>query len=88
LIQSKPPLLSSHEAITWRRVAYGQLDVGTLRAQDLVRLRALELIDGSAREPTLTANGKQHFDALPKAAALADFGPHDELLTAMARLLG
>jgi hypothetical protein len=88
LIQSKPPLLSSHEAITLRRVAYGLSDVGTLRAQDLVRLRALELIDGSAREPTLTANGKHHFDALPKAAALADFGPHDELLAAMARLLG
>jgi hypothetical protein len=33
-------------------------------------------------------HGKQRFDALPHAAALADFEPHYELLNAMARLLG
>jgi hypothetical protein len=44
-----------------------------------VRLRVLRLIEGSSQEPTLTAYGKQRFDALPKAAALADFKPHDEL---------
>jgi hypothetical protein len=88
LIQSRPGFLSSNEAITLRRVAYGQSDVDSLRSQDLVRLRVLKLIEGSSRGPTLTAQGKQRFDALPKAAALADFKPHDELLTAMARLLG
>jgi hypothetical protein len=87
LIESKPVRLSDNEAITLRRVALGQSNVGSLRAQDLVRLRALKLIEGSAREPTLTANGKQRFAALPKAAALADFKPHAELLARMARLL-
>ena len=85
---SQPAPLSSNEAITLRRVAYGQSDVDRLRAQDLARLRALKLIEGSAREPTLTADGKRLFDALPKAAALTSFKPHDELLaTMMTRLL-
>ena len=88
LIESTPARLSNNEAITLRRVALGQSTVASLRAQDLVRLRALKLIEGSAREPTLTANGKQRFAALPKAAALADFKPHAELLARMARLLG
>ena len=82
-----PAPLSRNEAITLRRVAYGQSDVDHLRSQDLVRLRVLRLIEGTTREPTLTADGRQLFDALPKAAAFADFGPHDELLTAMAGLL-
>ena len=85
---SQPAPLSSNEAITLRRVAYGQSDVDSLRAQDLARLRALKLIEGSAREPTLTADGKRLFDALPKAAALTSFKPHDELLAKMTRLLG
>ena len=85
---SQPAPLSSNEAITLRRVAYGQSDVDSLRAQDLARLRALKLIEGSARKPTLTADGKRLFDALPKAAALTSFKPHDELLaTMMTRLL-
>jgi hypothetical protein len=88
LTTSQPAPLSSNEAITLRRVAYGQSDVDSLRAQDLARLRALKLIEGSAREPTLTADGKRLFDALPKAAALTSFKPHDELLaTMMTRLL-
>jgi hypothetical protein len=88
LTTSQPAPLSSNEAITLRRVAYGQSDVDSLRAQDLARLRALKLIEGSARKPTLTADGKRLFDALPKAAALTSFKPHDELLaTMMTRLL-
>jgi hypothetical protein len=59
-----------------------------LRSQDLARLRVLKFIEGSAGEPSLTADGKQRFDALPKAAALTDFEPHEELVAAMARLLG
>ena len=89
MTQSQPAPLSSNEAITLRRVAYGQSDVDCLRSQDLARLRVLKLIEGSEREPTLTADGKQCFDALPKAAALTSFEPHDELLaTMMTRLLG
>jgi hypothetical protein len=62
--------------------------VSTLRPQDLARLRLRKLIGGSAREPTLTADGKRRFDALPKAAMLAEFKPDDELLAATTRLLG
>jgi hypothetical protein len=86
--QGKPARLSGNEAITLRRVAYGQSDVHSLRSQDLARLRLLRFIEGSAREPTLTAEGRQRFDALPKSAAFSDFKPHDDLLAAMARLLG
>lgn len=88
MTESQPAPLSSNEAITLRRVAFGQSDVSTLRPQDLARLRLLKLIEGSAREPTLTADGKRRFDALPKAATLAEFKPHDELVAAMTRLLG
>jgi len=89
LTRSQSTPLSSNEAITLRRVAYGQSDVDCLRSQDLARLRVLKLIEGSEREPMLTADGKQRFDALPKAAARTSFKPHDELLaTMMTRLLG
>jgi hypothetical protein len=88
LTQGQAAPLSSNEAITLRRVAYGQSDVDSLRSQDLARLRVLKLIEGTTREPTLTADGKQRFDALPKAAALASFKTHDELLARMSRLLG
>jgi len=48
------------------------------------RLIAAGKFDGEA----LTADGKRLFDALPKAAALTSFKPHDELLaTMMTRLL-
>jgi hypothetical protein len=87
LSRSQSTSLSSNEAITLRRVAYGQSDAGRLRSRDLVRLRVLRLIEGSVREPTLTADGKRRFDALPKAAALASFKTHDELLTRMTRML-
>lgn len=86
--QSQPAPLSSNEAVTLRRVAFGQSDVDRLRSQDLERLRMLKLIEGSAHAPTLTAHGRQCFDALPKAAVLTSFKPHDELLAKMTRLLG
>lgn len=85
--RSRPAPLTSNEEITLRRVAFGQSDVSSLRPQDLSRLRALKLIEGSAREPTLTMGGKRCFAALPKAASFTEFTPHDELLTAMSRRL-
>jgi hypothetical protein len=87
LTRGQPTPLSSNEAITLRRVAYGQSNVDRLRSQDLVRLRVLRLIEGSVREPTLTADGKRRFDALPKAAALTSFKTHDALLARMTRML-
>jgi hypothetical protein len=50
-----------------------------MRAQDLVQLRRLRLIDAGKDGPTLTASGRRHFDSLPKAAALAGSGPQDLL---------
>lgn len=87
MTQSRLAPLSNNEEVTLRRVAFGQSDVACLRAQDLERLRTLRLIEGSAREPTLTADGKRHFDALPKAAARTEFKAHDDLLAAMAKRL-
>jgi hypothetical protein len=79
-------LLSPNEEITLRRVAFGESPVRSMRAQDLVQLRRLRLIDDGKDGPRLTASGRKHFDTLPKAVALADSGPQD-LLKAMARVI-
>jgi hypothetical protein len=79
--------LSSDEEVTLRRVAYGQSDVAHLRAEDLKRLRALKLIDGSPRLPLLTPAGKQRFDALTKPVAIAEFNAQNELMATLGRLM-
>lgn len=79
--------LTDSEEITLRRVAYGQSDVAHLRAEDLKRLRALNLIDGSPRVPALTAAGKTRFDALAKPAAITEFNAQNELMTVLGRLM-
>ena len=53
-------LLTADEEVTLRRVAFGESPVGTLRAQDLSRLRRLRLID-EGKEPRLPAGGRVHF---------------------------
>ena len=72
--------LSNNEEVTLRRVAYGQSDIAHLRADDLKRLRALKLIDGSPRVPSLTPAGKQRFDTLAKPVAIATFNAENELM--------
>lgn len=79
--------LSTDEQITLRRVAYGQSDVTHLRAQDLARLRALNLVAGSPRVPTLTAAGKARFDRLAKPAMVTDFNAQNELAATLNRLM-
>jgi hypothetical protein len=79
--------LSDNEEITLRRVAHGQSDVTRLRAEDLARLRALALIAGSARAPTLTAAGKARFDGLTKPAAVSEFNAQNELMATLSRLM-
>lgn len=79
--------LSTDEEVTLRRVAYGQSDVSHLRANDLARLRALDLIAGSARVPTLTAAGKARFDQLAKPAIMTDFNTQNELAATLNRLM-
>ena len=81
------PLLSTEEEITLRRVAHGQSDVAHLRAHDLARLRALDLIGGSPRVPTLTAAGKARFDQLAKPAVVMDFNAQNELAAVINRLM-
>ena len=78
--------LSNNEEVTLRRVAHGQSDIAHLRAADLKRLRALKLIDGSPRVPSLTPAGKQRFDALTKPLAIAEFNAQNELLATLDRL--
>ena len=78
--------LSANEEITLRRVAHGQSDVTRLRAEDLVRLRALALIDGAPQAPMLTAAGKARFDRLTKPA-MADFNAQNELMATLGRLM-
>ena len=58
--------LSNEEAVTLRRVAFGQSDIRTLRRADLdqlLRLRLIEEMNGGLR---LTTSGKDHFDLLPR----------------------
>ena len=85
--RSEQTPLSANEAITLRRVAHGQSDVARLRAEDLVRLRALELIAGSPRAPMLTAEGKARFDRLTKPAAVTEFNAQNELMATLGRLM-
>jgi hypothetical protein len=79
--------LSANEEITLRRVAHGQSDVTRLRADDLVRLRALALVAGTPRAPTLTAAGKARFEQLAKPAMLTDFNAQNELAATINRLM-
>jgi hypothetical protein len=80
--------LSANEEISLRRVAHGQSDVARLRAQDLVRLKALHLITADPRQPVLTAEGKRRFDALPKPAPVATFDAESEMMAQLDSIMG
>ena len=66
-----PSTLTDEEAITLRRVAFGQSDVRTLRQTDLERLLALRLIVDGRDGPELTRTGRDTFDSLPRASFAA-----------------
>lgn len=74
MTETPTALLSPSEEITLRRVAFGESPVRTLRVEDLARLRRLRLIDDGKDGPRLTASGRVHFDALPKATMMAERG--------------
>ena len=80
-------VLSGEEEITLRRVAYGELPVHTLRAADLTHLRALRLIEDGKDGPILTARGKEHHAALPRALGAARHKHQDDLLGALSKAL-
>jgi hypothetical protein len=58
--------LSDDEAVTLRRVAFGQSEVRSLRRADLERLLRLRLIEEVKGGMRLTSSGKEHFDSLPR----------------------
>jgi hypothetical protein len=64
---SSPSELTEEEAVTLRRVAFGQSEERTLRPADLARLRALRLIATGPDGPVLTKAGRETFDSLPRA---------------------
>jgi hypothetical protein len=59
--------LSDDEAITLRRVAFGESELRTLRPADLARLKELRLIAPGRDGMVLTAAGRDHFDSLPRS---------------------
>ena len=58
--------ISNEEAVTLRRVAFGQSDIRTLRRADLEQLLQLRLIEEVKGSLRLTTSGKEHFDLLPR----------------------
>lgn len=63
--------LTEEEAVTLRRVAFGQSDVRTLRQGDLARLLALRLVVDGRDGLELTRLGRDAFDSLPRAVFAA-----------------
>ena len=58
--------LTDEEAVTLRRVGFGQSDVRALRRADLDRLLRLRLIEVVKDGMGLTISGKEHLDSLPR----------------------
>jgi predicted HTH transcriptional regulator len=62
-----PTNLSTDEASTLRRVAFGESDIRTLRRSDLDRLRTLGLVEPVGAGLRLTAAGAVLFKELPRS---------------------
>jgi hypothetical protein len=59
--------LTDEEAVTLRRIAFGQSEIRSLRRADIDRLLKLRLITESRNGLSLTISGKEHFNSLPRA---------------------
>lgn len=59
--------LTEEEAVTLRRVAFGESEARSLRQADLERLLALRLIEIGRDGPGLTRSGREYFESLPRA---------------------
>ena len=61
--------LTDDEAVTLRRIAFGESDLRVLRRTDVDRLRKLRLIAEGRGTSTmvLTVSGREHFESLPRA---------------------
>ena len=78
--------LSEDQQVTLRRVAFGESPAHTLRPADLEQLRALKLIEDGKDGLVLTAKGRYHFAALPRALGAGD-APQEDLIDALGRAL-
>ena len=63
----RPFELTEEEAITLRRVAFGESVARSLRRADLDRLLKLRLIIDGKDGMALTTSGRAHFDSLPRS---------------------
>lgn len=63
--------LTDDQAITLRRVAFGESDIRLLRPADIKRLQELRLIAATGSSMTLTNWGRNQFDSLPRATFVA-----------------
>ena len=69
--------LSGDEAITLRRVAFGESDIRLLRPADIQRLLDLRLIAVVGDEMALTSEGRVRYDSLPRATFAAKSNRYD-----------
>lgn len=81
-----PTSISADEAITLRRVAFGESDVRTLRRGDLDRLHALRLIEATAGGLRLTVRGDELFKLLPRSLFASAPRQHEGRPTASATI--
>jgi|HubBroStandDraft_6_1064221.scaffolds.fasta_scaffold2061114_1 hypothetical protein len=74
---AQPSDLTGDEAITLRRVAFGESEVRTLRPADVQRLLDLRLIAAVGDTMALTNAGRSHYDSLPRATFAAKSNRYD-----------
>jgi hypothetical protein len=61
--------LSEEEAITLRRIAFGESENRSLRREDIERLLGLRLVKANRNgDLDLTISGREHFEALPRVS--------------------
>lgn len=66
--KAPPPfVLTDDEAVTLRRIAFGQSELRTLRRADIDRLLKLRLIVRGKDGMMLTGSGQRQFESLPRA---------------------
>ena len=70
-IRAQLRTLTDDEAITLRRVAFGESEIHLLRTADLKRLQELGFIVAAGNSMTLTNRGKAHCNLLPRATFAA-----------------
>jgi len=81
-------LLSPHEEITLRRIAYGAAGISRHRQQDVDRLLALDLVAKRANAIVLTSLGESRISKQSTRVAGRDPLAANKDLVALAKVLG